>query len=167
MFVIFLDLDGVLVTQRCTKSWVQIALPYGATTYRNICFDEEAVSNFKNFLNKLSELTEYKIVLSSDWRWNNPEDSTRAIFDQYQIPQYVDITLIKEPETHGIRGKEIKFWLDKNKWSNLYLAIDDIDCKRHIPKQNFVYVTNGWHSRGFNEWHVKHAIQKAKTLLGK
>jgi len=167
MFNIFLDLDGVLVTQRCTKSWVKHVLPYGKEHYSNLCFDEGAVFQFLRFLECLQNHCEYRIILSSDWRWNNPEDSTRALFDKHGIPQYADITPVRDPETHGIRGKEILAWIKLNKAEEEpYLAIDDINCKPYVPNRNFVYVNGGWHSNGFNKWHFRHALVKAQLQLG-
>lgn len=169
-FKIFLDLDGVLVTRKCTKSWVKVALPYGEYRYENISWDENAVYNFLEFLRQLSKLTSYEIILSSDWRWANPEEHTRMLFDKYQIPQYVSTTPVQSKhQTNGIRSLEILAWLkDNNITHNKYLVIDDTSfiVKPHIENANFVFVNGGWHSNGFNPWHKKHALEKASKLLG-
>lgn len=167
MLSIFLDVDGVLHTKRSAKHWVKIALPYGAYTYRNLTWDNAAITQFLAFLYQLP--TDFKIVLSSDWRWNNPEDSTRALFDQYKIPQYISTTPVLDYTGHGFRGREILNWLSENeKPYTPYLVIDDehwgID--KVIPKQHSVFVQGGWQS-GFNAWHRKHALHKVhKQLVG-
>jgi hypothetical protein len=169
-FKLFLDIDGIVCTQRCTKDWIKVALPYGEYKYSNICWDEKAINEFLYFLAQLEAITPYEIILSSDWRWNNPEDHTRLLFDRYKIPQYTSITPIKShTATHGIRSLEILEWLKENNVTdNKYLVIDDTSfiIKPHIDNKNFVFVNGGWNSGGFNHWHRKHALEKARKLLG-
>lgn len=167
MLNIFLDLDGVLVTKRCTKTWTKIALPYGEYKYENLCWDETAVYQFTRFLGDIKKHTELQIILSSDWRWANPEESNRELFARYEIPQYVSATPVREPETHGIRGKEILWWIKHNNAEGQpYLVIDDLDVRKDIPKEHIVFVQGGWHSGGFNKWHYRHALTKAQLQLG-
>lgn len=168
-FLIFLDLDGVLVTRKCTKTWISIALPYGAYRHTNLCFDENPVSLFLRFLKDLSKYTEFNIILSSSWRYENPEESTRELFTRYNIPQYVSTTPYRHPETQGIRGQEILWWLKHNNAEDHpFLVIDDemFPIEKHIEKKHLVHVQGGWHSNGFNTWHYKHALSKAQKQLG-
>jgi hypothetical protein len=166
---ILLDIDGVLCTSRATKNWETVALPYGAYKHTHIEWDEAAVTQFLIFLTELDDLgIKHQIILSSDWRFMNPEESTRNLFRRYSIPQYVDITPIHNRDNHGLRGKEILDWLTiNNHLGNPYLVIDDeqFGIKPTIPKEHTVFVEGGWHSKGFGKYHRKHALAKVKKQL--
>lgn len=171
MISIFLDLDGVLVTSRATKNWQTIALPYGAYKHTHLEWDEAAVTQFLALLTNLDQLgIEHQIILSSDWRFMNPEESNRELFKRYGIPQYIGITPVHNKDNHGLRGKEILDWLTTNgQLDNPYLVIDDeqFGIKPTISKEHTVFVEGGWFSKGFGKYHRKHALAKVNKQLPK
>ncbi len=147
MKVIFLDIDGVLITSNNVL--------YGLTeiydsTDRNNGFDNAAVRN----LNRLLDMTDARIVISSSLRLTN------------SVPQLVSIMKyggVKNPHVIGVtpfvadrktkrshRGTEILVWLSNNPNVNDYIVIDDCDngYLSGIPHERIVKTTyrNGFGS---------------------
>ncbi|MCM3268818.1 HAD domain-containing protein [Paenibacillus elgii] len=96
MKIIFLDIDGVLVTSR---HMVQSKKYFGHE------FDPECVRNLQEILEK----TEAKIVVSSSWREGRILKQLQSIFEINGIKKVVGMTPIIEG---AIRGKEIKEYLN-------------------------------------------------------
>lgn len=170
-FIVFLDIDGVVNTKKSGKKWISEQLPWSDKyVHHHIEWDENCTYNLNECFRQIRKLKELFIVLSSDWRYENSEKSNRELFTRYEIQQYESITPFGNtaPETHGVRGLEILWWLKQHAPNNPYLVIDDLSfpIKGHIENKNFVFVNNGWHGGGFNPWHKKHAVEKAKKLLG-
>ncbi len=102
--VIFLDIDGVLNTERTTERMRGI-----------LGIDSELVQNFKQILS----VVDVDIVLSSTWRlYPDLKEAVEKIFT------IRDVT----PVTDGSRGDDIAAWLNDNPgyWDN-HLVIDDDD----------------------------------------
>lgn len=136
MLIIFLDIDGVLVTARAHDGKTAIV--------EN--FDTEAVKNF----NRLIRKTRAKIVISSAWRYSHKLPELKSIFKKWKVQgTLIDTT----PQSlHDLRGKEIKSWIRKNKYKGEYLVIDDCvsDITPYIAKKRIVEVPNGWNLGGFS-----------------
>ncbi|KEQ25877.1 HAD domain-containing protein [Paenibacillus tyrfis] len=96
MKIIFLDIDGVLVTSR---HMVQSKKYFGHE------FDPECVRNLQEIL----EITKAKIVISSSWREGRTLKQLQSIFEINGIKNVVGMTPIIEG---AIRGKEIKEYLN-------------------------------------------------------
>ena len=145
MKVIFLDIDGVLNTERYCKIQVKRAM---ADSYEaNFNFDPICMRCLKELIDK----TGAKIVLSSSWR-ENPKDE---YFYQFQLNLKVygllDSFISTTPIFHSsdIRGEEIKLWLNINKniYKDIeYIIIDDEDnmgeLKDRLVKCNPYYGFN-------------------------
>lgn len=95
MKLIFLDIDGVLVTSR---HMVQSKKYFGHE------FDPECVRNLQEVL----EITEAKIVVSSSWREGRTLKQLQSIFEINGIKNVIGMTPIIEG---AIRGKEIMEFL--------------------------------------------------------
>ncbi|NEN87383.1 HAD domain-containing protein [Paenibacillus elgii] len=96
MKIIFLDIDGVLVTSR---HMVQ------SKKYFGHAFDPECVRSLQEILEK----TEANIVVSSSWREGRTLKQLQSIFELNGIKKVVGMTPIIEG---AIRGKEIKEYLN-------------------------------------------------------
>ncbi len=137
--------------------------------------DATAIGN----LNRITETTGAKIVISSTWR----EPFVRfQVFDQlkaYLKSQGVKGEIIGHtpvtPEYRGMfgydkifhRGDEVKFWLKRNKEKlkvESYVVIDDDEsCGLVDPVKNH-WVQTFW-KEGINEECVNRAILKLKKII--
>jgi len=142
MKVIFLDIDGVLVTRNSIK--------YQYLNYPNendIRFSKKAVNN----LNKLIRLTKSKIVISSTWRLFNSLDELKNIFKKQGIKGEIIATtsIERAPVEEDIpRGQKISDWLEQHSEIEQYVIIDDdvqADCIQFHPHN----CVETWYKRGF------------------
>lgn len=123
MRIIFLDIDGVLNTDRAVKL---------QTLYNSdrITFDADALKNLK----ELVEETNAYLVISSTWRIHYGTDSRlwkelMSNFKEYGIEdRIIDITpVLSEKLNTSVRWKEIETWLVNNKDKEIesFVIIDD------------------------------------------
>ena len=130
MKVIFLDIDGVLVTRNSIK-YQYLNFPDDTS----IRFSKKAVKN----LNKLIRLTEAKIVISSTWRLFHSLEELQNIFKKQSIKGEVISTTSVERATveEDIpRGQKITDWLGQHPEVEQYIIIDDdvqADCIQFHP----------------------------------
>lgn len=114
MNIIFLDIDGVLnniVSNMLTGKYTD-----------SICLGL--------FMNTIKRIPDCKIVLSSSWRKENKEKFIELInkaeaYELFQLfPFFHDDYCT--PKLQGIRGNEIKKWLDDHSETEIkYVCIDD------------------------------------------
>ena len=130
MKVIFLDIDGVLVTRNSIK--------YQYLNYpdeNDIRFSKKAVKN----LNKLIRLTKAKIVISSTWRLVHSFEELQNIFKNQRINgEIISTTSIDKAtvEEDIPRGQKIGDWLKQHSEIEQYVIIDDdvqADCIQFHP----------------------------------
>ena len=154
MKIIFLDIDGVLVTARSMRIARELRTP-GPLTNLNKCFDEDCV----NVLNRFIKASGAKVVISSTWRIGQTIVSMQDIMNENKIK--CEVVGLTGFDKDGIRGLEICEWLRSNegKWSD-YLVIDDDskDIVDYIPTGKFVHVSNGLMGYGLQEEHLKHGL---------
>jgi hypothetical protein len=130
MKIIFLDIDGVLVTRNSIK-YQYINFP----DETSIRFSKKAVKN----LNKLIRLTGAKIVISSTWRLFHSLEELQKIFVKQSIKgEIISTTSIERaPVEEDIpRGQKIADWLEQNHDVKQYVIIDDdvqADCIQFHP----------------------------------
>ena len=130
MKVIFLDIDGVLVTRNSIK-YQYLNFPDDT----NIRFSKNAVRN----LNKLIRLTKAKIVISSTWRLFHSLEELQNIFKKQGITgEIISTTSIERaPVEEDIpRGQKIAGWLAQHPEIEKYVIIDDdiqADCVQFHP----------------------------------
>ena len=123
MKVIFLDIDGVLNTDRAIRQRKN-------QNNDQIHFDEEAMKN----LNEIIKTTKSKIVISSTWRIHQNTENPLWIaiienFKRYKIDSEIISTTEKyeNGSPQNPRWKEIKNWLESNKEKDItsFLILDD------------------------------------------
>ena len=130
MKVVFLDIDGVLVTRNSIKYQY---LNYPEET--GIMFSKKAVKN----LNKLTRLAKAKIVITSTWRLFHPLEELQGIFKKQGIKgEIISTTSIERAPTEEDipRGKKIADWLKQHPDVEKYVIIDDdiqADCIQFHP----------------------------------
>jgi len=130
MKIIFLDIDGVLVTRNSIK-YQHLNFPDDTS----IQFGKKAVKN----LNKLIRLTEAKIVISSTWRLFHSLEELQDIFKKQDVKcNIISTTSIERAtiEEDIPRGQKITDWLEKNSNVKHYVIIDDdvqADCIQFHP----------------------------------
>lgn len=146
--IIFLDIDGVLNCQlfyekrRLEKKDFILKHKYDRYKY-------EICSERMQWLNKLCEDTNTKVVISSTWRaMDNPIDEVLkycgATFDIIGITPFTE---------ERVRGVEIKLWLEENitkeKYGCLYFdfyryAIIDDDSDMLLNQQHHFFQTDNY-----------------------
>lgn len=113
MKVLFLDIDGV-VNSRST------------TDFRNNLYPIDPYMAF--LVGKIQLDTDCKVVLSSSWRLH--PDGITAV--EKAVVKVID----KTPYLDGIRGDEVKAWLDKHPEVTKYAILDD-DSDFHTDQPLF------------------------------
>jgi hypothetical protein len=144
MKIIFLDFDGVIVTDRSIKMRKQ---------YGNAPFDPVAVAN----LNALIASTGASIVLSTSWR-------TDLSLDMKQVLTWAGVrcNIIGQTPVLGGRGYEIAAWLDAHaKGIQQFVILDDTRDQVLLGRlaNNFVLTTM---ESGFDA----DALHRALRILG-
>ncbi|MFA5024197.1 MAG: HAD domain-containing protein [Patescibacteria group bacterium] len=120
MKVVFLDIDGVLVSFASMHLPNEI-LPLSMQPVD--AFDEKCVGRLKNILDK----TGAKIVLTSSWRKLFDIAEMIEHFKNHGIVGIIDCTA----SLNDHRGKEIQLWLDENKVDK-FVILDDDDDMLHL-----------------------------------
>lgn len=124
MKVLFLDIDGVL--NSLSSSIAFDGYPHDFSQKGMAKFDMVAVG----LVRKLCEECDVSIVLSSTWRMYSPvSDAASAL----NLPIFD-----KTPVLNGIRGLEIKDWLDKHPEVTHYAILDDDSDMLSEQKEFFV-----------------------------
>jgi len=114
MKVIFLDIDGVMVTGNhlIDNPGHEDGFGHG--------FDRNAIHE----LGIIVETTDAKIVISSAWRIMGGLPAMRALWKERELPgQVIDVT-----PNFGDRGDEIKTWLDttgRERGVEQWVVVDD------------------------------------------
>lgn len=132
--IVFLDIDGVLVTLRAqTKPGIVKT------------FDKEAVEA----LNKLTDALGAKIVISSSWRHLYTVEELQGILANAGVKAPV----IGETPTKRFndeRGAEINTYRRDTVFEGDYLVIDDdiYDIIDFVPEDKILHVEDGWSEAG-------------------
>jgi hypothetical protein len=143
MKVIFLDIDGVLVTRNSIK-YQYLNFPDDTS----IRFSKNAVRN----LNKLIRLTKAKIVISSTWRLFHSLEELQNIFMKQRIKgKIISTTSIERaPVEEDIpRGQKIADWLAQHPEVEKYVIIDD-DVQADCIQFHSVNCVETSYKRGFS-----------------
>lgn len=143
MKLIFLDIDGVLVTTRSLMD---------GNEYR---FDKECVKNLLEILT----VTGAKIVISSSWREDRTLNQLKLLFENNGLgDNIIDITPIHGD--HEIRGSEIKAFLDRSDLKiDKFVIIDDEEEMGELAP--FLVETN--FKSGIDECVKKQVLKKLKS----
>lgn len=174
MKIVFLDIDGVINTDNSHHSPGSYATFPGSMQIYLQPLDPKAIGN----LNRITETTGAKIVISSTWREPFVRYGQFDLLEKYlraqgvlgEIIGYTPIT----PEYRGLygydkvytRGDEIKLWLEQNKEKlqvESYVAIDDDEtCGNVDPVKNH-WVQTFW-TDGILDEDVAKAVRHLKKI---
>jgi hypothetical protein len=156
MKVLFLDIDGVLISKASVARFKE-SHPKGRsmTPFRH--FDPVHA----DILNKIIEKTGAKIVISSVWRFH-PKDELMANFREVNIP--TNAIIGKTPRSNNlddVRGNEIQQWLDA--WEgepieSFVILDDDSDMAHLLPR---LIKTSS--ETGLLEEHIERTIEILNT----
>lgn len=136
MKVLFLDFDGVLVTARA-----QWSAKGGGGRFTE--FDPVAIQ----FLNRLTELVDMKVVVSSVWRYGRTPAELQELLSQAGFEgTVIDKTprIGRDINGEGVRGDEIKHWLGQHPEVTKYCIIDDDSDMLPEQLRNFVKTDSMW-----------------------
>jgi len=146
---IFLDLDGVLVTEDKIPITDMELLE---TNYAK--FDPPCLQEFENVIRQYPNT---KIVISSDWRTIFSLEEIKSRFSDDIAKTIVGVTPCAKLQKF-FRHREVLDYLESNHLTKeTWVAIDDI--AEHFPKGTPLIVTNCY--RGFDQL----AAEKLTTLL--
>ena len=115
-------------------------------------------------LNRITDITGAKIVISSSWRWGNDGKDAIEFLKQWGATgEVVGITPILEeawkPEsklwTAVPRGREIQAWLDRNPDVESFVILDDDKDMEHLMP----FLIHTPFETGLTESHTDRAIE--------
>jgi hypothetical protein len=150
MKIIFLDIDGVLNSERSFLAYGGYPWPDDILSWNK--FDRIAVS----MIRKLCEATGAQIVLSSSWR---SELKTTVLSEYLSLPIIDKTTDHTEGWCHHkMRGYQINYWINSNDVDS-YVIIDDMDEVMDIQREFFIHVDS---NNGFSY----HNYLDAGKILG-
>lgn len=129
---LYLDIDGVLVLSTETK---EILTNFGLL----FPFNKKAV----NVLNKIIELTDCELIISSDWKHNLDIYELKEYFISQNVKKYpIDVTpdwSFRTTQTLAKdRSKEILTHVEINK-PDYWCAVDDLNLTPYIDEKHFVW----------------------------
>ena len=130
MKILFLDHQGVIYLEKAI--W-----PVGKPILLN--FDQGAVS----ILNEIIREVDCEIVVSFDWKTWVDLPTMKSLYIKQGIIKppigYTTTTNIKDLDDIAyLRAKEISEWLDSADNITSWVAIDDLDMRKHLS--NFVWI---------------------------
>lgn len=166
MKIIFLDIDGVIATSSSYTriehldsylgdSWVYTGFPG---------LDPNCVQR----INKLTDTTKAKIVISSTWRHGTQLDFCDLV-SYLRQEGITGIIIDRTPslcKIHSVRGydyqrgNECLSWIDAHPEVTHFVCIDD-DNDFHIVRDNLVQIIDGWDGieQGIQDKHIEEAIR--------
>ncbi|MCH5167474.1 MAG: hypothetical protein J1F35_06215 [Erysipelotrichales bacterium] len=165
MKAIFLDLDGVLNTERYIVNAIENDMAVH-DKYGHI-FDDKCIEVLRNIIKE----TDAKIIISSTWRYAGLEEMKNLWKDRNLPGEVIDVTLAKDSsrikeqkrifkELYGedfynrTRGQEIDIYLKTHSEVNKYVIIDDDSDM--LEDQNFVQVDA---YNGLEEKHIENILK--------
>lgn len=167
MKVIFLDIDGVLNT---FYTFNKINEEYQKTGYKDVAIDLNRVE----YLKRIVEETDAKIVLSSSWRHFCIAKNSIITSNDKQMNKLIEIFAhnnlriydITPKDVYGIRENEIKTWMC-NKNIETFIVIDDdsYDLQSFVDKELIKtnYFNEDIEKCGLCEYHISEAINKLNS----
>lgn len=155
--ILFLDIDGVLNTQKSQDSWKD-------TTWEFVKFHKESADNFNELLTQIP----CDIVMTCHcWKLDYTLKEIRKIFGRYTFHKDGMSYYATPTIPFSSRGKEIRKFLERYDIDPPYLVLDDDkkNVEGIIPESNFVHVEGGWFG-GLSMAKVNEAIVKLKKQMG-
>ena len=133
MNVIFLDIDGVLRTDKSDRFWSKVLNQDIPTSI----FDRKLSPTSIKILNEIILITDAKVVITSMWRTVYDLDKLKSIFKDSGFKGEI----VGETNQFGYRGEEIQEWLDTN-YIKKYVVVDDSvrDILNHINTKRVIKI---------------------------
>ena len=154
MKILFLDFDGVMVTDRYQAQLTATNSPlrddYGAK------FDPVCVEN----LRRIIDSTDADIVVISTWKMEMELDGIQKMWDARQLPgKVIGVT----PDIDPIhRGDEVQAWLDANPGAVRYAIIDDTPFLNFFNEEQLPHLFKVDERTGLDEKTVTKVIELLK-----
>ena len=154
--IIFLDIDGVLVTDRGQKS--QLATNGTLRDEHGALFDPLSVESLRQIIDS----TDAEIVVTSTWKMEMGLEGIRQMWFDRDLPgKVVGVT----PDIDPIhRGDEIAAWLDTCGEDCRYAIIDDTPFTDFFREEQHKYLFKVDERIGIDEETVKRIIATFKVL---
>ena len=155
MKILFLDFDGVMVTDRYRDEQIDSGAvlrdSYGAV------FDPVCVEN----LRRIIDATDADIVVISTWKMEMGLDGIQKMWDARQLPgKVIGVT----PDIDPIhRGDEIQAWLDANPGAVRYAIIDDTPFLDFFNEEQLPHLFKVDERTGLDEKTVTKVIELLKS----
>jgi hypothetical protein len=160
MKVIFLDIDGVLVTRKHMLFLAESGYEKMVDANNDEKFDPICVAN----LGKLIEETGAKIVVSSTWRYMGVGPLQKIFRDRKVSGEIIGLTTIERFEDDSkiyageCRGRQIQEYLEDHPEIENYVIIDDDSDMMECQLDNFVHTK-------FEDGFIDSALEKAIKIL--
>lgn len=162
MKVLFLDIDGVIVTRESLLKHSENMKEKRANGHSFDDLDAWMKAQHEQFhhvcLLNLAEIVkncpDLKIVVTSTWRLGRSVQDLKDLFPDIIAERIVDKT---KASIHGFRGAEIEEWLDRHPEVEKFVILDDDSDMTEVQKKNhFVQTTM---LEGLTRNHVDDAIR--------
>jgi len=142
MKVLFLDVDGVLNgynTRQTVFGWTFV--------------DDDKIENLKQII----DATGADIVLSSTWRICKDDPKEHNLYNKLcdKLAEHGLFIMDVTPQLPGVRGVEIKAWLDAHPEYTEFVILDDDNDMQPIGK----YLVQTGLLKGLEQKHVDMAIK--------
>lgn len=152
--IIFLDIDGVLNTDRWEAYMLAQELPLGDEF--GIFFDENSVMH----LAEIITATGADIVIHSTWKLDKSLDWIRLLWQKRNLPGHIfDITPNVPP--HYSKMEEIESWLIRHQYISNYIILDD---EYEFSTAQLAHLIKIDPSIGITEINAKESIAKLKKV---
>ena len=153
MFVVFLDVDGVLCTLRSHLAF------HG----KGGCWFEWDPTSCR-LLRRLLDNYDGKIVVSSTWRHDHHTADLNYQMKKHELTPYLHEDWRTKDFKSGIRGEEIKDWLDRHLEIGNYLILDDDTDFLKEQRPFWVGIEDG--KEGFGAQHFMSACKILEEKYG-
>jgi Swiss Army Knife RNA repair-like protein len=129
MKVLFLDVDGVLITEASARyyRWLHRNQPECDKGWRVWC--PIATNNLRTLMARIPDM---KIVLSSCWRTGRTTEECADLLTEQGLAGSRLIGRTGHSEVGKVRGDEIQEWLDQNPYVSHFAIVDDDSDMAHL-----------------------------------
>jgi len=156
MNILFLDIDGVLNTHNTYKKHKDLKI-----TPLNLGFHLE--KDKLEILNQIIEKFDFKIVISSSWRFEGI-DLLKKKFKYVSGIEFPLIDITKRKGDYFRRDEQILEWVINNKEKiDKFIAIDD-EIGDMFKIREYLIKTCGY-TDGLTEQHIKEIEEKMQNML--
>jgi hypothetical protein len=147
--ILFLDIDGVLVTRETVRERNKFYAPAVAA------------------LNRFCAVPDARIVVTSAWRVGRTVEELNRLFGHNNVAIRV-IDKTDDSSFNKDRGQEILDWIEKERYNGPYIVIDDeiFDIVPHIPNHKIIHVKHGLSEEGLTDKHVQDYLEYLRDLNG-